>query len=250
MSTVSCLRGPIDGALTSVNIQPLFGRALTFGCAYEPERHPGDGERSMAAEPTIHIVDDDARVRRSLELLLHAAGFATIIQYGTPSAFLDPAPELSGGCVLLHVSMPEVDGLQILARMHELRVHMPVIIMVDHGDIQTAVRAIKAGASDFIEKPFDDGRLITAIEAALAGSDRYESIGEAASRIATLSRRQREVLDGLVAGQQNKAIAADLGISARTVEVYRAQMLERLGTRRLADAIRLGVLASLGSIRG
>ena len=193
----------------------------------------------MAADRTIHIVDDDARFRTALQRLLQAAGFGTI-QYGTPQAFLEAAAGLAGRCVLLDVRMPGIDGLQILERMQALGSRMPVILMTGYGDIPTAVRALKAGACDFIEKPFDDEHLILAIEAAHAANERDVKVAEAAKSIATLSRR-----DGLVIGQPNKTIAFELGISVRTVEVHRIRMLERLRTRRVADAIRLAVLASL-----
>ena len=198
----------------------------------------------MAADRTIHIVDDDARFRTALQRLLQAAGFGTI-QYGTPQAFLDAVGRLAGRCALFDVRMPGIDGLQILERMQALGSRMPVILMTGYGDVPTAVRALKAGASDFIEKPFDDEHLILAIEAAHAANERDVKVAEAAKSIATLSRRERQVLDGLVVGQPNKTIAFELGISVRTVEVHRTRMLERLRTRRLADAIRVAVLASL-----
>ena len=201
----------------------------------------------MAIERTIHIVDDDVTVRRSLERLLRAAGFATI-PYETPFAFLAAAPFLRAGCVLLDVRMPGMDGLQLQTRMHALGIRVPVIVMTGAGDINTAVRAMKAGAFDFIEKPFANALLVATIEGALAKNgvaDRVLENAEAMRRIAALTPREREVLDGLVAGRQNKIIAADLGISVRTVEVHRARMLDRLGTRRVADAIRLAVVASL-----
>jgi two-component system, LuxR family, response regulator FixJ len=150
--------------------------------------------------------------------------------------------------VLLDLKMPEMDALELQTRLNRLGFRLSVIVMTGHGDVQTAVRAMKAGAVDFIEKPFDDERLIAAIEAALAGSglvSRDREAAEAAERIATLSRREREVLDALVAGRQSKVIAHDLGLSVRTVEVHRARMMERLGTNRLAGAVRLAVLAGL-----
>jgi two-component system response regulator FixJ len=201
----------------------------------------------MESERTIHIVDDDPAVRRSLERLLYSAGFRTVLYENTRS-FFDAAPVLSAGCVLLDVRMPEMDGLELQARLNRLGFPLPMIVMTGHGDIQTAVRAMKAGAVDFIEKPFDDVSLIAAIDSALAGSGRAfqdREIAEAAERIASLSPREREVLDGLVAGRQSKVIAYDLGLSVRTVEVHRARMLERLGTCRLAEAVRLAVLAGL-----
>jgi two-component system response regulator FixJ len=198
----------------------------------------------METEHTVHVVDDDPAVRRSLEQLLESAGFRSVI-YETAPGFLDAAPTLTAGCVLLDIRMPEMDGLELQARLNRLGFRPSVIVMTGHGDVQTAVRAMKAGAVDFIEKPFDDERLIAAIEAALAGSGQVSRDREAAERIATLSRREREVLDALVAGRQSKVIAHDLGLSVRTVEVHRARMMERLGTRRFAEAVRLAVLAGL-----
>jgi two-component system response regulator FixJ len=198
----------------------------------------------MVTDRIIHVVDDDDAVRRSLLRLLHSAGFAAVA-YPTASALLDNAPALSSGCILLDIQMPGMNGLEAQVRLGELGVTLPIVVMTGHGDVQTAVRAMKTGAADFIEKPFNDDRLIDALEAALAGAVRYAREREAAERIAGLSRREREVLDALVAGHPNKVIAYDLGISPRTVEVHRARMLERLGTPSLAEAIRLAVLATL-----
>ena len=201
----------------------------------------------MAGGQTIHIVNDDAWFPNSLELSLRAAGFATV-QYETLRALLDAAPELSGGCALLAVRKPEIEGLRLLERLHVLCVRMPVIIIIGSVDIPTTALALKAGAvDDFVETPFGDDGLLTAIEAALVNSERDTKVEDAAKSIATLSRRERQVLDGLVAGQNHKSIAADLGISARTVDVHRNRMLERLGTSRPAVAIRLAALASLAS---
>ncbi len=205
------------------------------------------GIRTMPPEHTVYIVGDDPAVRRSLERLLDAAGFACVAYAGAPD-FLEAASGLAAGCVLLDVRMPETDGIELQALLNRLGLLLLLIIMTGHGDILTAVRAMKAGALDIIEKPFDDESLIAAIESALAGSpqtSRDREITEAAERIAMLSPREREVLDGLVAGRQSKMIAYDLGISVRTVDVHRARMLERLGIRRLAEAIRLAVLAGL-----
>jgi len=196
----------------------------------------------------VHVVDDDPAVRRSLERLLDAAGFH-VVSYQSPTAFLNAAFGLSAGCVLLDIRMPGVDGLEVQARLNRLRVNLPVIVMTGHGDVPSAVRAMKAGAVDFLEKPFDDETLLNAIGGAFAkasrliGGDR-EAV-RAAQRIATLSPREREVLDALLAGRPNKVIAFDLNISVRTVEVHRARMMERLGTKQFADAIRLAVMATL-----
>jgi two-component system, LuxR family, response regulator FixJ len=196
---------------------------------------------------TVHVVDDDAAVRRSLERLLDAAGFH-VVSYQSPTAFLNSGSGLSAGCVLLDIRMPGVDGLEVQSRLNRLRVNLPVIVMTGHGDVPSAVRAMKAGAVDFLEKPFDDETLLNAIGGAFAKAGRLIGDREAeraAQRIATLSPREREVLDALLAGRQNKVIAFDLNISVRTVEVHRAHMMDRLGTKQFADAIRLAMIADL-----
>jgi two-component system response regulator FixJ len=199
------------------------------------------------ADRTVHVIDDDAAVRRSLERLLDAAGFQ-VVSYESPAAFLEAASGLSAGCVLLDIRMPGVDGLEVQARLNRLRVRLPVIVMTGHGDVPSAVRAMKAGAIDFLEKPFGDETLLKVIEGAFARASRLIGDREAeraAQRIATLSPREQEVLDALLAGRPNKVIAFDLRISVRTVEVHRARMMERLGTKQFADAIRLAVMAKL-----
>jgi two-component system, LuxR family, response regulator FixJ len=204
----------------------------------------------MTAERTVHVVEDDAAVRRSLKHLLDAAGFRAV-PYESPMAFLAAAPSLSSGCVLLDVRMPGMDGLTLQARLAKLDNHLPVVMMTGQGDVQSAVRAMKAGAVDFIEKPYDDEVLVNAIELALSlprWSDRNREAAEAAQRVAALSPRERQVLDALVAGRPNKVIAYDLSISVRTVEVHRARMMERLGVRQLAEAIRLAVMARLATL--
>jgi two-component system response regulator FixJ len=203
----------------------------------------------MPAERTVHVVDDDAAIRRSLEQLLDAAGFR-VVSYDTPLAFLDAALDLSPGCVLLDIKMPGIDGLEVQALLQKGNVSWPVIVMTGQGDVQSAVRAMKAGAVDFLEKPYSDELLLDAIESALAGADRANvdrDAAEATERIAALSPREREVLDALVAGRPNKVIAFDLGISVRTVEVHRARMMERLGVHQLAEAVRLAVMAQIGA---
>jgi two-component system, LuxR family, response regulator FixJ len=202
----------------------------------------------MPTERTIHVVDDDAAVRRSLELLLGSMGFITV-SYAAPDSFLLAAPGLTDGCVLLDVKMPGVGGLEVQARLKAIGFVLPIIVITGQGDIQTAVRSMKAGAFDFLEKPYEDEVLLRAIEAAFAttpyGHDQQTL--DAVQRIAELRPREREVLEALVAGASNKVIAFDLGLSVRTVEVHRARMMDRLGTRQLAEAIRLAVLATLAS---
>jgi two-component system, LuxR family, response regulator FixJ len=201
----------------------------------------------MAHAPFVYVVDDDPAIRRSLERLLDAVGFR-VAAYATPTAFLGVADDLAMGCVLLDLRMPEMDGFEVQARLLLLNPDLPVIVITAQGDVQTAVRAMKAGAVDFIEKPYSDDALIAAIESALkigAAKGRDEDIAAAALLVDTLSPREREVLEALVAGQPNKVIAFTLGISVRTVEVHRSRMMERLGVRQLGQAVRLSVLASL-----
>lgn len=202
--------------------------------------------QSMAAERFIYVIDDDPAIRRSLERLLDAAGFQ-VASYATPKAFLDIADKLVGGCVLLDLRMPEMDGFEVYARLQLINSHLPVIVVTAQGDVQTAVRAMKAGAVDFIEKPYSDDALIAAIESALetgVAKGRTDDIAAAVALIDTLSPRERQVLEALVAGQPNKVIAFSLGISVRTVEVHRSRMMDRLGVHQFAEAVRLLVLAS------
>ncbi|MDB5397211.1 MAG: two component transcriptional regulator, LuxR family [Rhodospirillales bacterium] len=198
----------------------------------------------MASVTTIHIIDDDEALRRSLGRLLRAEGFATV-SYDSSLSFIDMASNLAPGCILLDVRMPGMDGLELLARLKWIGLRLPVILMTGVGDIAMAVQAMKAGAADFIEKPFDDAGLLKAIAAALSMAAGEPHHGEAAVRVGSLSPREREVLDALVAGRSNKVIAFDLGLSVRTVEVHRARMLKRLGTHSLAEAVRLAVIATL-----
>lgn len=203
----------------------------------------------MAAERFIYVVDDDPAIRRSLERLLDAVGFQ-VTSYETPKAFLDVADSLLGGCVLLDLRMPEMDGFEVQARLQLINPGLPVIVVTAQGDVQTAVRAMKAGALDFIEKPYSDDALIAAIESALKNSatkGRVDEIAAAAALINTLSPRERQVLEALVAGQPNKVIAFGLGISVRTVEVHRSRMMDRLGVHQFAEAVRLLVLASFAA---
>ena len=201
----------------------------------------------MASERVVYVVDDDPAIRRSLERLLDAAGFQAV-SYATPKAFLSVASGLPAGCVLLDIQMPEMDGLQVQTHLLLINPDLPVIVMTGQGDVQTAVRAMKAGALDFIEKPYSDDALIAAIKFALNDGmrkDRTDDIAAAAALIDTLSPRERQVLEALVGGRPNKVIAFDLGISVRTVEVHRARMMDRLGVRQFAEAVRLSVLATL-----
>jgi two-component system response regulator FixJ len=204
----------------------------------------------MTGKGPVHIVDDDVVVRASLQELLCAAGFATIL-YDSGDTLLEAmAAGPAMGCLLLDVKMPGIGGLELQRRLAERGVRLPVIMMTGASDVRTAVQAMKAGAVDFIEKPIGDERLFQALQVALATAGdraRAREIAAAGQRVATLSPRERAVLDGLVMGHPNKIIAADLGISVRTVEMHRAHMLERLGVGGLGEAVRLAVMAALVS---
>jgi two-component system response regulator FixJ len=195
----------------------------------------------------IYIVDDDAAFCRSIERLMRSVGL-TAVSFESGSTFLKAASDLVDGCVILDIRMPGMGGLELQRQLNAIGFKMPIIVMTLKGDMETAIRAMKGGAIDFIEKPFNDDKLLDAINDALShprvqGPDR-ESM-EAAKRVARLSPREHQVLDQLVAGRLTKQIAYELGISARTVEAHRARMLARLGTRSPAEAVRLAVMAKL-----
>ena len=200
----------------------------------------------MADVPLVHVVDDDEAVRDSLSLLLEAAGLS-VRTYDSATAFLKALPNLAAGCVLTDVRMPGLDGLELQRRLTELGIRLPVIVMTGHGDVPIAVEALKAGAADFLEKPFDDAQLLAAVSGALATSQRRREEEAAtagiAKRLASLTPREREVLDKLVAGQPNKTIAYDLGSSPRTVEVHRARVMEKMGVRSLPELVRMTIAA-------
>jgi two-component system response regulator FixJ len=193
----------------------------------------------------VHLIDDDEHVRRALAFLLGTAGFAVRV-YESASAFLEKFDQRSSGCIVSDVRMPGIDGLQLLKRLKKLGAKMPVIIMTGHADVALAVEAMKAGAVDFIEKPFPDETFVNAIRAALAMGDRTQATGDAQqvrARLATLTQREREVLDGLLAGHPNKTIAYDLGLSPRTVEVHRANVMTKMGASSLSELVRMTLSA-------
>lgn len=201
----------------------------------------------MVADGVVHVIDDDADVRQSLAFLLSTAGLAVRV-HDSAVAFLKVLPEIKDGCVVTDVRMPGIDGLELQRRLGELEKRLPVIVMTGHGDVPLAVEAMKAGAVDFIEKPFDDEVLLSAIRAALArnADDRERNARAAAiqERIARLSDRERDVLDRLVAGKANKVIAYELGISPRTVEVYRANVMTKMQADSLSELVRMALIES------
>lgn len=196
----------------------------------------------MAGTLLVHVVDDDAAVRDSLALLLQSAGMSVRV-YDGAAAILRVAATLDAGCVLTDVRMPEMDGLTLQRRLAALNPRLAVVMMSGHADVPIAVAALKAGARDFLEKPFDDEQLIAVVQKALAVSRQSQEASEASesivARLATLTPREREVLDRLVQGEPNKMIANELGTSPRTVEVQRARIMQKMGTRSLAELVRM-----------
>jgi two-component system response regulator FixJ len=203
----------------------------------------------MASEQThggmVHVVDDDDAMRHSLIFLLECAGLEAR-GYDSALAFLDRVGTMERGCIVTDVRMPGMSGLELVAALKAEGVADPVIVITGHGDVPMAVEAMKAGVSDFLEKPFDDQQLLSAVQRALAASRGIvaEEAGrrEIEERIAALSGREREVLDGLVDGKPNKIIAFDLGISARTVEIYRANVMHKMQAKSLSELVRMSLV--------
>ena len=195
----------------------------------------------------VHVVDDDAAVREALAFLLDTAGY-TVRVHESALAFLEVLAEVGEGCVVTDIRMPGMDGLELQRRLRAQAVGLPVIVITGHGDIPLAVEAMKAGAVDFIEKPFDDDTLLNAIHFALErhrrDSQRQGQIAQIRARIDALSGRERDVYAGLVAGKANKVIAHDLGISPRTVEVYRANVMTKMEAESLSELVRMAMLAN------
>ena len=204
----------------------------------------------MAKDRFVHIVDDDDAVRKSAAFMLRHAGFKTESHVSGVS-FLKAAKTATRGCVLLDVRMPEMDGLEVQQEMAARGIDMPVLILTGHGDIAIAVKAMRAGAVNFIEKPYEKEQLLAALDEGFArldrGHDKEMQASEAKIRLASLTGRERDVLNGLVTGYPNKTIAYDLGISPRTVEIYRANMMEKLRVRSLSEALRIAFIAEEAS---
>jgi two-component system response regulator FixJ len=196
----------------------------------------------MATDAVVHLIDDDEGVRQAVAFLLATSGFAVRV-YESAIAFLDALPSVQPGCVVTDVRMPGIDGLALQRELKTRGVVLPVIVITGHGDVPLAVEAMKAGAVDFIEKPFNDESLLSAIRVAIdrhtQDARRGDEIIAIKEKLASLSPREREVLDGLIAGLPNKTIAYDLKISARTVEVHRANLMTRMGAHSVADLVRM-----------
>jgi len=198
----------------------------------------------------VHIIDDDDALRDSLSFLLSTAGIEAR-SYETATAYLNDAGRGVSGCILTDVRMPGMSGIDLLRKLKSDGVAVPVIVMTGHGDVPLAVEAMKLGAFDFVEKPFDDDTLIASVRAAL-GQAKKHSVHEGErreidARLALLSARERQVLDGLVAGQPNKVIAYELGISPRTVEIYRANVMTKMQANSLSELVRMALVT--GALR-
>lgn len=203
----------------------------------------------MGAEPRIHVIDDDAAVRDALTFQLEVAGYG-VASYAAAEDFLAALGQSTIDCVITDVRMPQMGGLELVRELRARGVTAPVVVMTGHGDVPLAVEALRAGVSDFIEKPFDDDILLDAVERALeatrSGVPPADVEREAArQQLSTLSPREYDVLLGVVAGKANKVIAHDLDISPRTVEIYRANVMTKTGARNIPDLMRLAFRAGL-----
>jgi two-component system response regulator FixJ len=200
----------------------------------------------MAEAPVIHVIDDDEAMRSSLLFLLATADLPAR-GHASAAAFLACLPAEETGCVVTDVRMPGMSGIELLRRLKVQGSRLPVIVITGHGDVPLAVEAMKAGAVDFLEKPFDDAALLAAVRAALArrqmAAEQDRQCQAIRARLAMLTARERQVLDGLVAGQPNKTIAYDLGISPRTVEIYRAHVMSKLQAGSLSELVRMAFIA-------
>jgi len=200
----------------------------------------------MPNEGVVHVVDDDLAVRQSLSFLLASDGLPVRL-HESASAFLDTMKEAATGCIVTDVRMPGIDGIEFLRRLKARGFGLPVIVMTGHADVPMAVEAMKEGAVDFIEKPFDDDMFLAAVRKALRLQEQHAQrdaqVTEVQARLHGLSERERQVLEGLVAGKANKVIAYDLGISPRTVEIYRANVMTKMQAGSLSELVRMALVA-------
>jgi two-component system response regulator FixJ len=200
----------------------------------------------MQSETFVHVIDDDDAARDALRFMLEAAG-VRVRTYESASEFLTGLAKAEPGCVITDVRMPEITGIELLERLKSTDDRFPVIVITGHGDIPLAVEAMKLGAADFFEKPYDDEALLAAVQSALNrqqnGAERQAAAAAIRSRLATLSQRERQVLDGLVAGHPNKIIAHNLQISPRTIEIYRANVMTKMQAASLSELVRMAVLS-------
>jgi len=202
----------------------------------------------MQPELLVYVIDDDDAVRQSLEFLLKTAGISAR-SFDSAKAFLEVMPQIQSGCIITDVRMPEITGIDLLRQVKESNRDFPVIVITGHGDIALAVEAMKIGAIDFLEKPFDDDALLAAVRTALSTeadvAKHKAELADIHDKLAALSNRERQVLEGLVAGKANKVIAFDLGISPRTVEIYRANLMTKMSANSLSDLVRMAMTAGI-----
>lgn len=200
-------------------------------------------------ERVVHLVDDDDAIRRSAGFLLKTSGFRVMV-YASGDEFLGVAKGAESGCVLLDIRMPGINGLDVQQAMLDRGIGLPVIMLTGHGDVALSVRAMKAGSVDFLEKPFEKAALLRAVETAfnrLRTGDRLKLNGvEAGVRLASLTARERDVVEGLIKGHPNKTIGYDLGISPRTVEIHRANLMRKLGAASLSEVLQIAFSAKIG----
>lgn len=203
----------------------------------------------MMGDTVVHVIDDDLAVRQSLAFLLASDGLPVRL-HDSAAVFLREIGNQISGCVVTDVRMPEMDGLELLRRLKDAGSRLPVIVMTGHADVSMAVEALRNGAFDFIEKPFDDEVLLRSIRAALAhhGGERERKTELDGLRLLadSLSARERQVMDGLLGGKANKTIAHELGLSARTVEIYRANVMTKMQARSLSDLVRKALALQTG----
>jgi two-component system response regulator FixJ len=202
----------------------------------------------MPSDAIVHVVDDDEAVRHSLEFLLATAAIK-VRMYESAEAFLKNLPHFEPGCVITDIRMSGLSGLDLMRQLKEHGMSIPVIVITGHGDVPLAVEAMKCGAIDFLEKPFDDVTLLAAVRSALSQHEhkdvRDAERSDILERLQSLSNRERQVLDGLVQGHPNKTIGFDLGISARTVEIYRANVMTKMRASSLSDLVRMALVAGV-----
>lgn len=201
----------------------------------------------MNQKPKIHIIDDDAAMRESLAFLLDVSGYRPVL-HESANSFLEEVSSEGSNCAISDIRMPGMNGIELVRRLRSQGSPCQVILITGHGDVALAVEAMKAGAVDFIEKPFEDTRILEAIRSVLDMPSAFEgdtAKRDAEARLSELSPRERDVLCGLVAGKINKVIAHDLGISPRTVEVYRANLMAKTGARTMSDLMRVALAAGL-----
>jgi len=202
----------------------------------------------MSVKSVVHIVDYEDAVRMSLATLLEIHGFSTRV-YQSGNEFLSKVDPVVPSCALVDLKMPGLDGIGLLQKMAESNLRVPVVMMTGFGEVAIAVKAMKAGAADFLEKPLDEAELLTILNRLVANSQVSAELEgqreQGQARLCRLTERERDVFNGLVMGKTNKGIALDLGISPRTVEIHRARVMEKLEARTLSDVVRLALTLGL-----